>query len=247
MHFLTFILELLKACTLTQAFFIFLIENILVWGMAIIFGWSLVKLFPHRRTTVNSAHTFSTNLPLELSLSMVTVLTNTLITLAGFYLWKANIIVVKPFEGGWLDIADALLLVLIIDLAMYLLHRVAHIRPFYSILHTLHHKFEEPTSLTLFSLHPLENLSFGVLWLTILSFYPASIVGIILYLTFNVSFGVIGHCGVDPFPKWWNQHPVLKYVATGSFHVAHHRNEKGNFGFYTTLWDRLLGTYKPQD
>ncbi len=238
------LLDWLIKRSLTEAFWIFLIENILVWCLALGFGALLVTLFPHRRTTDNPIPTFSTHPSLELTLSALSIFINTLITWAGFYLWQKGIIVVKPFEGGVRDLLDAITLVLIIDLAMYGLHRLAHAPPFYRLLHTLHHRFEEPTSLTLFSLHPFETLSFGVLWLCILSFYSASIAGILLYLTFNVVFGVIGHCGVDPFPSWWSKHPICKLMATGTFHVSHHRKEASNFGFYTTIWDRLFGTFR---
>lgn len=244
MELLTQLLNWLLSLSFTEAFWFFLLENTVVWALSIGFGWTLVQLFPHRRTTQHTGATFSTNLPLELSLSGITVFVNTLTTLAGYYLWKTGIIQVKPFEGGWMDLLDALVLVLLIDLAMYLLHRLAHLPPFYQVLHTLHHRFEEPTSLTLYSLHPLENLSFGILWLSILTVYPASFFGILVYLTFNVVFGIIGHCGVDPFPVWWSNHPVCKYIATGTFHVDHHRMEQTNYGFYTTIWDRLFGSYK---
>ena len=240
------LVSFLKNLSLTEAFFLFWMENVLLWLMALSFGWLLVRLY-RKRPVSNSYGQFSVNIKKELILSFITIFINTLITLAGFLLWKKGVIIILPFEGGLRDLLDVLILVLSIDMAMYLLHRMAHLKLFYSFMHRLHHEFEEPTSVTLFSLHPFETISFGILWLSILSLYNASIVGIVVYLTLNVLFGIIGHCGVEPVPASWSANPVLKYIANGSFHVTHHRESERNFGFYTNIWDRLMGTYSPKN
>jgi sterol desaturase/sphingolipid hydroxylase (fatty acid hydroxylase superfamily) len=46
--------------------------------------------------------------------------------------------------------------------------------------------------------------------------------------------------------RWWLVHRVLKCLAitTPQEHVLHHTVDlRGNFGNFTTLWDRLFGTY----
>jgi sterol desaturase/sphingolipid hydroxylase (fatty acid hydroxylase superfamily) len=35
---------------------------------------------------------------------------------------------------------------------------------------------------------------------------------------------------------------VFRWIATPALHVGHHWDPGRNFGFYTTLWDRLFGT-----
>ena len=59
---------------------------------------------------------------------------------------------------GWYAWLDVLILLLIMEFAMYVLHRVVHLPWFYPI-HHLHHRYERPRPLDLFVLHPLENLS----------------------------------------------------------------------------------------
>jgi sterol desaturase/sphingolipid hydroxylase (fatty acid hydroxylase superfamily) len=130
------------------------------------------------------------------------------------------------------------------DLFMYLLHRIAHTRPLYPWLHQFHHRYDRPRPLTLFALSPIENLAFGALWLTFISIYDASWLGMSIYLVLNVLFGAIGHLGVEPFPQKWAANPVLRNLAGGSFHAQHHQDIGHNFGFYTLIWDRLLGTVR---
>jgi lathosterol oxidase len=133
----------------------------------------------------------------------------------------------------------------VMDLLMYLLHRVAHTQPLYTLLHQFHHQYDRPRPLTLFALSPVENLAFGGLWLTVISVYHASWLGMSMYLMLNVFFGAVGHLGVEPFPQGWARKPLLRNLAGGSFHAQHHQDRKHNFGFYTLFWDRLLGTLRP--
>jgi sterol desaturase/sphingolipid hydroxylase (fatty acid hydroxylase superfamily) len=238
------IFDWLSTLTYIEAILVFLFENIIIWMMAVLLGLALQKIFSHKKITENELGNVSTNWKLEIKLSLITILTNTGITIAGYYLWRGGIIHIKPFLGGFRDFLDVIFLVLIIDLSMYILHKLAHSRFFYFLLHTLHHKFREPTTITLFSLHPIETLSLGILWLGILCLYTSSIIGISVYLTLNIVFGVIGHCGVEPFPSYWTKIPLLKYITNAHFHLDHHRNEKVNYGFYTNIWDRIFNTMK---
>jgi len=57
--------------------------------------------------------------------------------------------------------------------------------------------------------------------------------------------GLYVHSGLEFFPRWWNKTWLTKWFITATFHDQHHRNFKGNYGGYTTLWDRLCGTVRP--
>jgi len=129
---------------------------------------------------------------------------------------------------------------------MYVFHRVAHHPMLYPLIHQTHHRYENPRPLTLFVLNPFEVLGFGVLWLIVIALYPSSWLGIILYLTVNIAFGLVGHLGVEPLPGLWLRVPVLRYVSTSTFHSEHHQDKEHNYGFYTLIWDRLFGTLSPE-
>jgi sterol desaturase/sphingolipid hydroxylase (fatty acid hydroxylase superfamily) len=65
------------------------------------------------------------------------------------------------------------------------------------------------------------------------------------YLFLNVLFGAVGHLAVEPLPDSCSRRPLLRHIAGASFHAQHHQGMGQNFGFYTLLWDRLLGTLSP--
>jgi sterol desaturase/sphingolipid hydroxylase (fatty acid hydroxylase superfamily) len=174
----------------------------------------------------------------------VNVVLNTLTTIAGLLLWRAGVIKFRSDVGGW-ALLDTLVLLVVMDFAMYWLHRLAHTRVLYPLLHRYHHKFDRPRPLTLFALNPAENIAFGALWLAVLCIYQASWAGMMLYLILNVVFGTVGHLGVEPVPSRWAKLPLMSWIAGASFHTQHHQDKEHNFGFYTLVWDRLFGSVRP--
>ncbi len=218
-----------------------LAENVIVFLLAVLLGHLLVAMFRHRPVT----HAPEKLESLEIILTVTTVLLNTATTLAGWWLWREGIIRFRTDTGlrAWLDV---LVLLLVMDLAMYVLHRIAHIGGLYPLLHKTHHRYDRPRPLTLFVLNPFEAISFGALWLLFICVYDSSWLGMSVYLALNVLFGVIGHLGVEPFPKSWRNLPLLNYVSTSTFHAQHHGDKRYNFGFYTLLWDKLFGTLSPR-
>ncbi len=177
----------------------------------------------------------------QVMLAASTVFLNSLVTFLGLLLWRSGSIRIRVDAGVAATLLDFLLLVFVMDVCMYVLHRVAHFPPFFRMIHRTHHNYDSPRPLTLFVLNPLEALSFGLLWLALLCCYDATWLGMSLYLAFNVLFGLVGHVGVEPLPDSWKRLPLLRYVSTSSFHAGHHRDEGYNFGFYTLIWDRMFG------
>jgi lathosterol oxidase len=177
----------------------------------------------------------------EVLLAAGCVLANIAVNVVGWILWKEGIIRVRS-AGGWSVLLDFFVLLGVMDLLMYALHRVAHHRWFYGWLHAAHHAYENPRPLTLFVMNPLEALAFGALWLAVITVYPPTWIGMTAFLGANLVSGMLGHVGVNPFPGRWNRIPILGVISTSAFHNLHHRNPDRNLGFYTTLWDRLFHT-----
>jgi sterol desaturase/sphingolipid hydroxylase (fatty acid hydroxylase superfamily) len=217
-----------------------LAENVLILLVALAFGGWLVRRYQARRVALSAP-------PLrrqEVAITVSTVLLNTAVTLAGLLLWRAGVIRFRTDVGAWAWL-DVVILLLVMDLAMYVLHRLAHHPWLFPLLHRMHHDYDRPRPLTLFILNPAENLSFGLLWLAVIAVYPASWLGMSVYLVLNVLFGTVGHLGVEPLPPWWRRVPVLRYLCGATFHARHHQDLAYNFGFYTLIWDRLFGTLRP--
>jgi sterol desaturase/sphingolipid hydroxylase (fatty acid hydroxylase superfamily) len=180
----------------------------------------------------------------EIGLAAICVVLNALVAVAGLALWREGVVSLRPYGdySALTVIADALVLFIAMDFAMYVFHRAAHHPAVYALAHKTHHVYESPRPLTLFVLNPLEVLGFGALWLLAITLYTASIEGILAYLAFNLAFGLVAHLGVEPAPRLWVRLPLLRYVSTSTFHAEHHMDRFHNYGFYLLVWDRLFGT-----
>jgi Delta7-sterol 5-desaturase len=214
---------------------LFLAENITITTAVLLTGRFLQKRFslsPFTRYQYTLREWF---------ICAITNLLNTLVTYAGFWLWK-NGFLIMDMSASILILLDFLILFLAMDLLMYIFHYIIHKTFLYKAMHGMHHLAIDPKPIDLFVLHPIETICFGGLWLMLLLVYPFNVYAIILYLTVNVIFGMFGHLGLEPLPQKMRNHILLKYLSTSTFHHQHHQDVQHNFGFYTTLWDRLFGT-----
>lgn len=235
------LINYLHDAALWQVAALLVLENFLIFALALLLGQWVARRFTARPVQAELSRVAGT----EIALAVSTVLLNTAVTVLGLLLWRAGVIQFRVDTGvrAWLDV---LLLLLIMDAAMYALHRLAHAPPLFAVLHRTHHRYERVRPLTLFLLSPVEILGFGALWLIVITFYHPSWLGMGVYLAINVAFGTIGHLGVEPLPDKWKQVPILKYLSTSTFHAQHHQHLEYNFGFYTLLWDKLCGTLSPR-
>lgn len=179
---------------------------------------------------------------LEWLLALATVSINTGISVAGWLLWKTGWLQLNLEAGALVIFRDTLVLVLAMDLALYILHRIAHMHWFYSWAHYLHHEYRDVRLFTLLVMHPLEALGFGSLWVLTLALYAFSVEAVIIFLQLNLYFGLAAHCGYSPYPGWLNRVLSALHIALPEFHLQHHRHEARNLGFYTTIWDKLFRT-----
>lgn len=173
-------------------------------------------------------------------LSLFTVICNSLVMLIGAFLWKNGWIVLGNSPSGWIVFAEVLALLLLMDLFMYFFHYTAHLPFVYKIIHGKHHEHVSTNYLSLFVLHPFETIGFGLMMLVVLLCYDFSAISISIYLFINLVWGTIGHLNREFFPISFDRF----FVGTTRFHNQHHLDETKNFGFYTSIWDRLFRTYK---
>ncbi|GIG62354.1 hypothetical protein Lfu02_67260 [Longispora fulva] len=223
-------LDALRALPAWAAALLALAENALIMGAGVAFGHLLVRDL--RKTEEQT---------LQRVLAGAAVLGNATVTLAGWYLWKHDLIHLDPTLSWW-TATDLFLLILIMDLVMYAGHALAHLPHVFGLAHRLHHRFTDARPVTLFALHPAEVLGFGAVWIAVLAVHTFDAWAVAAYTVVNVVFGVLGHLGLDPTPARVRRSAVFFLVATPALHVGHHRDPTCNLGFYTTIGDRLFGT-----
>ncbi len=216
--------------------------NVVMFAAALVLGEMLVRRYQDKPTSaVPDAISRQ-----EILLALLCVVLNALVAVIGIILWRAGIIQLRPDGNLLAKAADVIILIGLMDLGMYVFHRMAHHPVLYPIIHLTHHLYENPRPLTLFVLNPFEVLGFGALLIVVILVTQASQIGIVIYLAFNLIFGLIGHLGVEPAPGAWLKLPIVRTISTSTFHAEHHHDKAHNFGFYTVIWDRLFGTLSPE-
>lgn len=181
----------------------------------------------------------------DVLLSALTVVLNSGVAVAGWWLWKAGWITLTQ-PPWWRTVLDVLVFLFLMDLGMYLFHRLAHHPWIYPWVHATHHRHEATNVLSLFVLNPFEVLGFGGLMIVVMMLVPFSAIAVLVYLVLNIAFGTLGHAGVEPFPRSWARWLLVRQVGTSTFHAGHHVLPVTNYGFYTVVWDRLFGTLHPR-
>jgi Delta7-sterol 5-desaturase len=131
------------------------------------------------------------------------------------------------------------------DTYFYWFHRLMHLEPMYKWIHKLHHRSTSPNILTTLSVSPLESIingGFVPLFTALLTVHQSTM---LLIAPTNVIMGLYVHSGYEFFPRWWNKSWATKWFITATFHDHHHHYFKYNFGGYTTIWDWICGTVRP--
>ena len=147
----------------------------------------------------------------------------------------------------WSILAQGILMVLLVDLMRYWVHRFAHTNPILWRLHAVHHSPDKLYWLNTARFHPLEKtLHF------IFDSMPFILLGVNEYV---LAFYFVCYA-VNGFYQHSNVHlrlGVLNYIfSTAELHRWHHskilREANHNYSNTTIVWDIVFGTYyRPRD
>ena len=145
----------------------------------------------------------------------------------------------------WLELLLALFL---LDLAIYLQHRLFHYVPVLWRLHRMHHADLDVDVTTGARFHPVEILlSLGIKFLVVVPLGAPPLAVLLFEIGLNGT-SMFNHSNVRVAPAIER---VLRWlVVTPDMHRVHHsimrRETDSNFGFNFSWWDRLFGTYRHQ-
>ena len=147
--------------------------------------------------------------------------------------------------AGWLEV---ILAIVVLDFLIWAQHVITHRVPILWRLHRVHHADRDMDVTTAIRFHPIE-IALSML-LKIGAVYvlgPAAIAVIIFEILLN-GCAMFNHSNLA-LPKQVDA--VLRlFLVTPDMHRVHHSDKRAehdsNYGFSTSLWDRMFGTYIAQ-
>lgn len=164
--------------------------------------------------------------------------------LAGVAAW-GQAVGAGVLAGGWAAPAVGLVM---LDLAVYLQHRLLHRLPWLWRWHRVHHTDACVDVSTALRFHPVEALlSLAVKAAVVLAIGvpPAGALAFELWLSACALFNH-ANAHLPPAAERW----LRRVLITPDLHRIHHsvreREHHSNFGFSVCWWDRLFGSWCPQ-
>jgi lathosterol oxidase len=131
------------------------------------------------------------------------------------------------------------------DTLFYWLHRAMHTKLLFARMHLLHHRSIYPTAFAAYSFSWSEALAEALIVTAIIYIIPVHPLALLIFQTISTAYNVYGHCGAELYPAKTGEHWLGRCLNTSSLHEHHHRSGRGNYSFYFTFWDRLMGTLEP--
>ncbi len=149
-------------------------------------------------------------------------------------------------QYGWFYFWFAFpLMAFIHDTYFYWMHRMMHHPRLFNIFHLVHHKSTNPSPFAAYAFHPLEAILEAGIFVIFLFTLPVHFYHLFFFFLFMIIYNVYGHLGWELYPKGFSKHWLGKWINTSVNHNLHHQYFKGNYGLYFLVWDRVMGTIRP--
>lgn len=162
----------------------------------------------------------------------------------GYYELNKLYFTISDYSILWF-IFQILVLMLILDFWFYVAHRIMHTKYIYRFVHKRHHLSTDPSPFAANSIHPFESL-IDFIFIVFISFIiPLHPLAIFIFVNLSSIWSTIGHLGYEIFPRAFTKSIFGKYLNLPTVHNQHHKLFLYNFGYYTTIWDRIFGTLHP--
>ena len=211
-----------------------LLTTVIVWEI----------LFPAQRgVKIVSSRRFGNSASFPMSMLISALMRPQLLALLPLLYLDFGLGLLAPISGHPLLYAGVSFLVL--DLSMYLQHRLLHANGFLWSMHALHHSDTAVDFTTYFRHHPLETIISAASTFLIAVGFGVSASMLAFYLLINNAMQLFQHSNVRlPKRLEW----IEAIFVTPTFHIEHHRIERDiadtNFSTVFTFWDMLFGTYR---
>lgn len=138
------------------------------------------------------------------------------------------------------------LTVVLLDLAIYWQHRLMHAVPWLWRLHRLHHRDVAMDVTTGVRFHPGEILLSGLYKAALVVALGASPLAAVVFEIWLAAASLWEHANLRLPPAL--DYRLRHLLVTPAMHLVHHGHDRididSNYGFSTSLWDRLFGSYR---
>lgn len=212
-----------------------------IFGMITYFiSASLSYIFIWDKTTIKHPKFLKNQIPMEIQQTMESMPIMSLLT-APFlvaevrgYAKLYDTFEQEPFR--FYSLLQFPLFIAFTDLCIYWIHRGLHHPLIYKTLHKPHHKWIMPSPFASHAFHPLDGWSQSVPYHLFPFIFPLQKLAYVFLFGFINLWTVLIHDG-----EYVANSPVINGAAC---HTMHHLYFNYNYGQFTTLWDRLGGSYR---
>jgi sterol desaturase/sphingolipid hydroxylase (fatty acid hydroxylase superfamily) len=136
--------------------------------------------------------------------------------------------------------------VMLLDLTIYLQHRLLHAVPWLWRIHRVHHADPEVDVSTGLRFHPLESVLSMLLKAGVVIAFGMPAIGVLIFEIILNGAAMFNHTNAS-LPHAVDRWTRLILVTPDMHRIHHSRNleeANRNFGFSVSWWDRLFGSYR---
>lgn len=223
-----------------------------LWAVVTVFGLllylftaSMSYLFVFDKAIFNHPRYLKNQMALEIRLAVGAIPIMSLLTVPWFML-ELNGYSRLYYDVDWENhglrklLLEYATFIFFTDCGIYLAHRWLHWPRVYKALHKPHHKWLVCTPFASHAFHPVDGYFQSLAYHVYPMILPLHKVSYLILFTFVNFWSVMIHDG-----QHMSNNPIVNGTAC---HTVHHLYFNYNFGQFTTLWDRLGGSYRrPED
>eukprot|EP00817_Percolomonadidae_sp_ATCC50343_P004926 CAMPEP_0117418908 /NCGR_PEP_ID=MMETSP0758-20121206/592_1 /TAXON_ID=63605 /ORGANISM="Percolomonas cosmopolitus, Strain AE-1 (ATCC 50343)" /LENGTH=188 /DNA_ID=CAMNT_0005199687 /DNA_START=322 /DNA_END=885 /DNA_ORIENTATION=+ len=145
-------------------------------------------------------------------------------------------------DYGWPYLLISIVILIgIVETGAYWTHRWLHEIPFlYKHFHKVHHSFVVVSPFCGLAFHPIDSFIQGIGPLAASLILPVHVYVNTAVLIATITWAVSIHDHIPMMP--------IKLFLYAPHHTLHHdNNRETNYGQFTSIWDRFMGTYTDPD
>jgi sterol desaturase/sphingolipid hydroxylase (fatty acid hydroxylase superfamily) len=147
-------------------------------------------------------------------------------------------------EHGWIYYFIVIFVMFIIyDFYFYLTHILLHNKNIFKLVHLVHHKSKFVSPISALSMHPIEAILNHLALVILFFILPIHTTHVYIWISVTIVYTTYLHLGVEIYSERFLNSRIGKLLYTSTQHSKHHSEFKGNYGFYTLIWDKLFKTY----